>query len=69
MVSPKSKIFREFVGFWDGPFELKFRKFLGFWLSCIFPENFREFVGFLSVGGFLVKIPGICGVLRCAGGF
>ena len=26
-------------------------------------------MGFLSAGGFSVTIPGISGVLRCAGGF
>ena len=48
-------------------------KILGYsgisWVLVIsdFPVNFRAFVGFLSAGGFLVKIPGILGVLRCTG--
>ena len=62
-VSPKPKTFREFLGFWAGPFESTFREFLWFWSSQIFPGNFRQFVGFFSAGWFLVKIPGISGVL------
>ena len=35
---------------WVGLFELKFRDFFGVLVISDFPENFREFVGFLSVG-------------------
>ena len=51
-VGPKPKIFREFLGFWAGPFELKFREFLGFWSFRILSGNFREFLAFWCAGGF-----------------
>ena len=55
-VSPKPKIFREFLGFWVDLFELKFLVFL---LFRIFSKISGNFGGFLNAGGFLVKLPGI----------